>query len=73
MSGQWVYIRRGSKPELFRVGFYAPDGTWQADSDYLDDSEGAAGRCNYLNGGTTLKPLVEDLLALIQEMRAGIR
>ncbi len=44
----WVYIL--SEPHLWTVGFYAPDGTWNPDSDH-DDREHAAARVNYLNGG----------------------
>lgn len=44
----YVYIR--SEPNLFTVGFYAPDGTWQPESDYNSRDE-AASRVAYLNGG----------------------
>jgi hypothetical protein len=44
----WVYIK--SEPGLWTVGFYAPDGKWNTDSDW-DDRERAAERVHYLNGG----------------------
>ena len=43
----WVYIL--SEPNLWTVGFYAPDGSWHTDSDHDTKSE-AADRCAYLNG-----------------------
>ena len=44
----WVYLR--TEPGLFTVGFYAPDGTWNTDSDHSNVHE-ARDRVNYLNGG----------------------
>jgi hypothetical protein len=44
----YVYIR--SEPRLWTVGFYAPDGTWQPESDH-GSSEEAAERVVRLNGG----------------------
>lgn len=43
----WVYVK--SEPRLWTVGFYAPDGKWNTDSDH-DTQESAAYRCAYLNG-----------------------
>jgi hypothetical protein len=48
----YVYIR--SEPQLWTVGFYAPDGKWHPESDH-GSSEEAAERVVLLNGG-----LVED-------------
>jgi hypothetical protein len=45
---RWVYIR--SEPGLFTVGFYAPDGKWNTDSDH-GSRDDAAERVHYLNGG----------------------
>ncbi len=42
----YVYIRT---PELWTVGFYAPDGTWEPESDHVT-SEEAAKRVAWLNG-----------------------
>ena len=44
----YVYIL--SEPELWTVGFYAPDGKWNPESDH-DNEESAAKRVHYLNGG----------------------
>lgn len=44
----YVYIL--SEPELWTVGFYAPDGKWMPESDWKL-KESAADRVHYLNGG----------------------
>lgn len=44
----WVYIR--SESCLWTVGFYAPDGRWEPESDHGSPEE-AAKRVRYLNGG----------------------
>lgn len=44
----YVYIM--SEPNLWTVGFYAPNGEWHPDSDYATRNE-AAKRVHYLNGG----------------------
>ena len=44
----YVYIR--SEPQLWTVGFYAPDGKWHPESDH-GSSEEAAERVVRLNGG----------------------
>ena len=44
----YVYIR--SEPNLFTVGFYAPNGEWNPDSDFGTREE-ARERVHYLNGG----------------------
>lgn len=49
----WVYIR--SERELYTVGFYKPDGTWEAESDYPTPDEAAA-RVHWLNGGKSSPP-----------------
>ena len=43
----YVYIR--SERELWTVGFYSPDGTWNPESDHTDH-EKAAQRVAWLNG-----------------------
>ena len=45
----YVYIQ--SEPGLFTVGFYKPDGKWDAESDH-SSKEDAAARVHYLNGGS---------------------
>ncbi len=49
----YVYIK--SESSLWTVGFYDHDGKWQPESDH-DDSESAAKRVHYLNGG----PIMND-------------
>ena len=50
-SAMYVYIQ--SEPGLFTVGFYAPDGRWHTDDDFVDRDE-ARRRVHYLNGGNVL-------------------
>ena len=45
----YVYIK--SEPGLWTVGHYDPSGKWEPESDH-DNTEAAAARCHYLNGGT---------------------
>jgi hypothetical protein len=44
----YVYIK--SEPQLWTVGFYAPDGKWMPESDH-STKDSAAARVHYLNGG----------------------
>lgn len=44
----YVYIK--SEPNLWTVGFYKPNGEWEAESDWRY-SEDAARRVHFLNGG----------------------
>ena len=44
----YVYIK--TERNLWTVGFYTPDGKWEAESDW-NNSESAAKRVHYLNGG----------------------
>jgi hypothetical protein len=52
-TNPYVYIRTESGPahSLYTVGFYDPDGKWHPESDH-GDSEDAAQRVHYLNGGS---------------------
>jgi hypothetical protein len=43
----YVYIE--SQPGLFTVGFYDPQGNWNAESDHPSSAQ-AAERVHYLNG-----------------------
>jgi hypothetical protein len=43
----WLYKR--TEPELWTVGFYAPDGDWHPESDHNEPGR-AAERVNWLNG-----------------------
>jgi hypothetical protein len=49
----YVYIR--SEPNLYTVGFYRPDGKWEAESDHRFARD-AAQRVHWLNGGSDEKP-----------------
>lgn len=44
----WVYKK--TEQGLWTVGFYSPDGTWNAEGDY-NSPETAATRVHWLNGG----------------------
>lgn len=44
----YVYVR--SEPQLWTVGFYKPDGSFEPDSDH-DVRDEARERVHYLNGG----------------------
>ena len=44
----WIYLK--SEPQLYTVGFYAPNGEWHTDSDHGTKEE-ARERVHYLNGG----------------------
>jgi hypothetical protein len=58
----YVYIR--SEPGLWTVGFYKPDGKWEAESDH-SSSEAAAERVHWLNG----KPASELFQTLVDIVR----
>lgn len=45
-----MYVYESFEPGLWTVGYYRPDGKWEAESDH-DTPEAAAARCHYLNGG----------------------
>lgn len=47
-------------PQLWTVGFYRPDGKWEAESDH-DSETKAAGRAHWLNGAGA--ELFAELLA----------
>lgn len=46
------YVYQSFERGLYTVGFYDPAGTWHPESDH-SDSEKAAQRVHYLNGGTS--------------------
>lgn len=58
----WVYIK--SETRLWTVGFYRPDGNWEAESGYAS-AEAAAERVHYLNGGSDHK--VDDALKRLED------
>jgi hypothetical protein len=55
-DGPYIYRHTESSPQhdLYTVGFYDPDGEWHPESDH-EDSEDAAQRVHYLNGGSPKK------------------
>lgn len=44
------YVYKRTEPELWTVGFYKPDGSWEPESDHGSTDE-AASRVHWLNGG----------------------
>lgn len=48
-QGAWVYIE-SEHSQLWTVGFYAPNGKWQAETDH-ESADSAARRVHWLNGG----------------------
>ena len=60
----WVYTK--SEPDLWTVGFFRPDGTWEPESDHIN-SEAAAARVAWLNGCEPVRLLVTALQRLITE------
>jgi hypothetical protein len=60
----YVYIN--SEPQLWTVGFYLPNETWEAESDH-SSTESAAARVSYLNGGQRGPgPDMADTVATLQ-------
>ncbi len=54
-----MYVYRKFKEDgnwIYTVGFYSPDGKWNPESDH-QDSEAAAQRVAWLNGGQSQEPL----------------
>lgn len=45
----WVYKRAQAQPALYTVGYYDPEGDWEAESDHLN-ADLAADRVSFLNG-----------------------
>ena len=52
----WVFrlITEPGMPPMWTVGYYAPDGTWNADSDH-ESKISAANRVSFLNGNGRAK------------------
>ena len=45
-----MYVYKQTEPQLWTVGFYDSGGNWHPESDH-DNTEEAAKRVHYLNGG----------------------
>lgn len=58
----YVYVR--SEPSLWTVGFYAPDGKWEPESDHASSDE-AARRVMWLNGSG--RPDADLMVSRIQD------
>lgn len=58
MNG-YVYIK--SEPGLWTVGFYAPSGKWEPESDF-NSTDKAAERVRWLNGGRVKPGLPQEHL-----------
>jgi hypothetical protein len=65
----WVYLE--TEKGLWTVGYYTPDGTWRAESDW-DQCYKAAAWCSYLNGGDGRPhPLAREAAAAGPEKKGG--
>lgn len=62
----YVYLR--SEPSLWTVGFYHPDGRWEAESDH-QRAEEAAQRVHWLSGGQDVSRLTQAAPALLAACR----
>ena len=62
----WIY--KQTEPQLWTVGFYTPDGTWEPETDH-DVKEDAADRVAYLNGAPDLAELVNEVIERLQLMK----
>jgi hypothetical protein len=66
------YVYTQSEPGLYTVGFYAPDGGWNPESDHTS-IEQAAARIHYLNGGESINDQrVERLIDAVEQLRVAI-
>ena len=61
----WVYLKSKTPDRLWTVGFYTPEGRWEAESDH-DSPEEAAQRVRWLSGGG----VAEGLPELVNAIRA---
>jgi hypothetical protein len=70
-----MYVYLKSEPNLWTVGYYAPNSDWKSESDWPSKDE-AATRVNYLNGAVSryLHERVARLETQVSELRhkAGI-
>lgn len=67
----YVYLR--TEPNLFTVGFYAPDGGFHTESDHESRVEAAA-RVHFLNGGKfdDMSERIARLEVQMSEVRARV-
>ena len=57
----YVYLQSESNPDLFTVGFYTPDNSWEPDSDHPTREE-AQHQVAILNGEKITKKHLPDLV-----------
>lgn len=60
----YVYIQ--SEKSLYTVGFYKPDGEFIPESDH-PDSDSAARRVNFLNGGCFSEGILKEIKKMIDK------
>jgi hypothetical protein len=66
----YLYIKSQSgEHDLYTVGFYRPDGTWEPESDWSSLDQCVA-HLHYLNGGLGVEALVRALEAIAQRLAA---
>lgn len=59
-----MYVYRQTKPAIYTVGIWNPNGTWEAESDYTTRDEAAA-RVSFLNGFTDYERRIHTLEVLV--------
>jgi len=67
----WVYIRSRYEQQ-FTVGFYAPNGEWHTDSDWMEQAD-AARRAAWLNGNALANVDRFGLELLLKEALLHVR
>lgn len=58
-----MYVYLNSKPNLWIVGYYSPDGKWHPESDHCT-AQSAMEKTAYLNGGNNPKKQNETFIVL---------
>lgn len=69
--GNYVYIHSERNPDLYTVGFYKPDGSWEAISDHSNETE-AAVKVHYLNGAEDQQEELEMLKKQVSSLQDAI-
>jgi hypothetical protein len=70
--GDQVFVYLQSETTLWTVGFYKPDGEWEAASDHSVEEE-AAERVAWLNGGGSRAGEMEELRNRIKALEDAAR
>jgi hypothetical protein len=66
----YVYKQTETNPALFTVGFYAPNGEWEAESDH-GTAEEASARVHYLNGGKEIDEKLKKVSQFLADQLAN--